>query len=330
MTDEELRILTNSVLRRIQDELDVDIVLFLGPVAPRSEREFNECLKKCKQRQNILLMIATFGGSADVAYQLVRAARRHYPDGKFTLFVDSVCKSAGTLIALGADEIVMSDTAELGPLDVQIQKPEELGEMMSGLTSKEALNTLREEAIEMFESSFLRLRFRSQGAISTRTAAELAVKLAVGLFDPIYAHFDPMRLGEHERSNRIAMAYGELIRSSNVKDSTLERLIAAYPSHNFVIDRDEARKLFMVVREPTEHEVLLGNLFHKSSDSALSGDAPIIRRLIGDDDEQELSEKPNGAENADSHSHAERSFPAEANGEPTGSDPQAFVSGSAG
>ena len=30
------------------------------------------------------------------------------------------CKSAGTLLALGADEIIMSNLSELGPLDIQL------------------------------------------------------------------------------------------------------------------------------------------------------------------------------------------------------------------
>jgi hypothetical protein len=34
----------------------------------------------------------------------------------------------------------------------------------------------------------------------------------------------------------------------------LERLIASYPSHEFVIDREEAQELFNSVRSPTEDE----------------------------------------------------------------------------
>ncbi|HEX4413417.1 MAG TPA: hypothetical protein VH107_07285, partial [Lacipirellulaceae bacterium] len=210
----------NRLLLQNESEADADIYMYAGPVVQASERKFNECLVKGKRRTNVISFVTTFGGSADVAYQIVRSARRNYPDGKFTLFVDSVCKSAGTLIALGADEIIMSDTAELGPLDVQLQKQGELGEFVSGLTATQALSTLRDAAFDAFETQFLQLRFKSGGAISTKLAAELAVKLVAGLFRPVYAQIDPMRLGENTRSNRIAQAYGERVKTSNVKDET--------------------------------------------------------------------------------------------------------------
>ena len=335
MTDDEMRKQTREIIGAVEAHNDADVFAYLGPVSLKSEREFNDCLKKGKRRDNVLCLIATYGGSADVAYQLARAAKRHYPNGKFILFVDSICKSAGTLLAIGADEIVMSDTAELGPLDIQLQKPEELGELMSGLTSTQALNTLQDAAFETFETTFLRLRFRSQLAISTRTAAEVAVKLAVGLFDPIYAHFDPMRLGEHERSNQIALAYGDRIKTGNVKDDTIRQLIAEYPSHGFVIDRDEAQKLFHSVRAPEEAEVRLGMIFRKASEQALEGDSPIIRRLNSDDKESDAAENENGTDSGTARQNGESHFESDkpttdANGPATGDNgaPEEAVGGS--
>lgn len=274
----------------IETNAEADLYLFAGPVYPPAEREFNQCLIDNKSHQNIICFVTTLGGSADVAYQLVRSVRRNYPTGKFTLFVDSICKSAGTLIALGADEIVMSDTAELGPLDVQLQKTGELGEFVSGLTSAQALSTLRDAALGSFENYFLALRFKSSGAISTRMAMEFAAKMVVGLFRPVYAQFDPMRLGENTRSNQIALAYGEKIKTANVKDDTLKALINDYPSHGFVIDRDEASELFEYVRKPTDAEHALGKLFWQICRDALEGDAPLIRAMR--DKEDNSGEEP--------------------------------------
>lgn len=284
------------LLRQIEHDEDADCYIYAGPVAPGSERDFNECLAANKQRDNVVCFITTHGGSADVAYQMVRAIRRNYARGKFVLFVDSICKSAGTLIALGADEIVMSDTAELGPLDIQLQKPGELGEFLSGLTATQALSTIRVAAFEVFESQFLDLRFKSGGAISTKLAAELAVKLAVGLFRPIYAQFDPMRLGEHTRSNKIAQAYGERIKTANVKDETLHSLINSYPSHGFVIDREEASRLFNCVRRPTESQHNLGKVLWEVCRNALGGDEPLISPLKGETGEHDGTKESESCE----------------------------------
>jgi hypothetical protein len=40
----------------------------------------------------------------------------------------------------------------------------------------------------------------------------------------------------------------------NIDSDGLDRLISAYPTHGFVIDRAEAQELFKEVRKPTEPE----------------------------------------------------------------------------
>jgi hypothetical protein len=280
-----------DLVHEIETALDADLYMFAGPVTQASERRFNRCLVQYKRKShskktNALCFVTTYGGSADVAYQIVRSVRRNYPKGKLILFVDSICKSAGTLIALGADEIVMSDTAELGPLDIQLQKPGEIGEMVSGLTVIQALATLRETAFEAFEDQFLKLRFKGGGAISTKLAADLSAKIVVGLFGKIYAQIDPMRLGENARSIQIAKVYGERIKTANVKEQTLGGLINDYPSHGFVIDREDAATLFNVVRAPTLPERCVGQLLWKACRDALEGDQPLILAL-GEDEEED-------------------------------------------
>lgn len=247
----------DQIVQAVANQHDADIYVYAGPFVTGDERRFSECTRECQSRPNVVLILTTFGGSADAAYQAVRSLRRRYESGHFRLFVPSVCKSAGTLVAVGADEIIMSDTAELGPLDIQIGKQDEVGEFISGLTPTQALDTLRSHSFTAFENFFLEFRFRSGGQISTRMAAEVATNLTVGLFSPIYGQLDPMRVGENARSNLIAVAYGQRIATSNVKHETIERLVSEYPSHKFAIDRDEARLLFERVREPSESELHL-------------------------------------------------------------------------
>jgi ClpP class serine protease len=52
------------------------------------------------------------------ALQIARAIHKH--EGKVTAFVPHYAMSGGTLIALAADEIVMSEDAVLGPVDPQL------------------------------------------------------------------------------------------------------------------------------------------------------------------------------------------------------------------
>lgn len=65
------------------------------------------------------LVLHTPGGLVLAASQIARALADH--PGKVTVFVPHYAMSGGTLIALAADEIVMSPHAVLGPIDPQIR-----------------------------------------------------------------------------------------------------------------------------------------------------------------------------------------------------------------
>jgi ClpP class serine protease len=64
------------------------------------------------------LVLHTPGGLVLAALQIARAIHKH--QGKVTAFVPHYAMSGGTLIALAADEIVMSEYAVLGSVDPQL------------------------------------------------------------------------------------------------------------------------------------------------------------------------------------------------------------------
>ncbi len=64
------------------------------------------------------MILHTPGGLVLAAEQIAEALKRH--PAKVTVFVPHYAMSGGTLIALGADEIVMDHNAVLGPVDPQL------------------------------------------------------------------------------------------------------------------------------------------------------------------------------------------------------------------
>src|SRR3954470_8893245 len=64
------------------------------------------------------IVLHTPGGLVLAALQIARAVRAH--KAKVTVFVPHYAMSGGTLIALAADEILMSRHAVLGPIDPQL------------------------------------------------------------------------------------------------------------------------------------------------------------------------------------------------------------------
>ena len=147
----------------------------------------------------------------------------------------------------------MSDHGELGPLDVQLLKKDEIWETQSGLTIKYTLSALKQNALRTFEEFFLHTKGKFGGTVTLRTASQIATEMTVGLFTPIYRQIDPLYVGEAYMANLIAAEYGVRLLSEgrNIEAIKLDRMLTAYPAHGYVIDRKEASELFRTVLEPT-------------------------------------------------------------------------------
>ena len=65
------------------------------------------------------MILETPGGSGEVAEDIVRLLRSRYEE--VGIIVAGYAKSAGTIIAMSADEILMDAASSLGPIDAQIQ-----------------------------------------------------------------------------------------------------------------------------------------------------------------------------------------------------------------
>jgi len=137
------------------------------------------------------LVLHTPGGLVLAALQIARALRGH--PAKVTCFVPHYAMSGGTLIALAADEIVMSPHAVLGPVDPQLgqnpapsilkvvqQKPiAEIDDQTLILAdqAQKAINQLRKSLIEI---------------IGDRMPPDQAEKLADLLSSGTWTHDHPL------------------------------------------------------------------------------------------------------------------------------------------
>lgn len=69
------------------------------------------------------LFIYSRGGASDIPWTIVSMFREYAKQGSFSVLIPYRAHSAATMIALGADEIVMSKKAEMGPIDITHQGP---------------------------------------------------------------------------------------------------------------------------------------------------------------------------------------------------------------
>ena len=243
---------------RLAEATDTDVILYSGDIERPWDNKLLDMLASMNRRRNVLLLLCTRGGNPDAAYRIARGLQENYEN--FTILLAGRCKSAGTLLAVGAHELVMTAHAELGPLDIQLGKKDELFETDSGLTVLNALTELEGKAFELFEKAFLRIKVRSEGSVTFKTAAHIAMELAKGVVAPIMAQIDPMHVGEVTRAMEIGRRYAERLSevSGSLHPDALDKLVNNYPSHGFVIDRKEAEELFLNIREirPEEAELI--------------------------------------------------------------------------
>ena len=228
-----------------------DLLLFSGPIEDSSsDRMIDLVCSEPRSNKAVSLFLTTGGGDPHAAYRMVRCLQGTYAD--IRLLIAGRCKSAGTLVVVGANSLAFGRWGELGPLDTQLSKPDELFFFHSGLDVLQALAMVTESGWDSFTSYVVEL---VGAGLSTRIAAQIAGDLAGGFMEPIAAQVDPMRLAEATRAIKVATAYGERIVRGNLRAGTLQTLVNGYPAHPFVIDKVEAETLFYTVAyfDETEH-----------------------------------------------------------------------------
>lgn len=249
-------------IEKVSEDLDADIFIYSGEIGNQGLDEILKVTKK-KNRLNALLLLSTYGGCPHAAFKIAKRMQNSYK--RFYLYLYGFCKSAGTLIAVGSDMIIMSDIAELGPLDMQVKEDEFFS--ASSLNIGESIQAIKDETFQFFlnyASKLIKLRISSKNSL--KVASNFACNYMVSALDQI----DLTRIGEIRRAIYIAFAYSErLIKHGrgNIKGEQVEqlerlkRLVLEYPDHGFVIDLQEAITLFNYVRSDKDIELELAEHF---------------------------------------------------------------------
>lgn len=119
-----LRYQRQSLIKQIQADTKRRLLCFVCGSATLIERDdtlgFMEILHNVRRGESIDLLLHTRGGDIDAAEKLISLLHRRVGEGTLRVVVPDYAKSAGTLMSLGANKIVMSDSSELGPIDPQI------------------------------------------------------------------------------------------------------------------------------------------------------------------------------------------------------------------
>ena len=114
-----------SLIKRLQDEVTHrKLICYVAGSAASINRDdtlgMADLLHNIAKGSDLDFLLHTPGGDMDAAEKLITMIRTRVANGHLRVIVPDFAKSAGTLMAIGADKIAMGDTSELGPIDPQI------------------------------------------------------------------------------------------------------------------------------------------------------------------------------------------------------------------
>lgn len=202
---------------------------------------------KFRNIDTLEILIHSPGGHTDVAYQMAKFFRSHCK--VLNAIVPLYAKSAATALCLNVDNIFMGEFAELGPLDVQVEDELERGKRsFPPLNEFKSMEFLKEHATEYLD--FFTGLLVERG-LSVKQALHEAIPGVVGVMSPLYAHIDPSKLGSYRRMLAEGEEYAKrLLESAHHPDvaDLVQQLVWEYPSHDFVIDRDEAMAIGLPIK----------------------------------------------------------------------------------
>ena len=109
----------HAKLEEIEDHCNADALTIYGQILPPIDHLVRLAIESLPQRRNALLVIIdTPGGIAETAERIVSTLRYYYQEVKF-LIPDSAM-SAGTVLVMSGDAILMDHFSRLGPIDPQL------------------------------------------------------------------------------------------------------------------------------------------------------------------------------------------------------------------
>jgi serine dehydrogenase proteinase len=202
--------------------------------------------------ERIHVILDSTGGSLDSAYKVVLYLRTFAKEVR--VYVPNRAKSAATLIAVGADRVVMSPFAELGPLDTQIIDPRNPTTRVSALDCYQSVDYVREFGVLTIPRALKVMLDETRTLIPLGQLIESATTFATGSVRPMLEQVTGLDFGAWGRTLKIGETYARMLRlrlrhpdSEEAAERLARQLVYGYPHHPYPIDRAEARSLGITV-----------------------------------------------------------------------------------
>lgn len=108
-----------AMIRDYEETYNCNLVVMVDHVTASSVTMLSECLHDVDADKDLHLLLRSLGGDPEAAIRLIRMCQ-DATDKKFVVVVPEMAKSAATIMSLGAHQIIMGPTSDLGPIDPQV------------------------------------------------------------------------------------------------------------------------------------------------------------------------------------------------------------------
>lgn len=188
-------------------------------------------LKEIGHTKKIDLVLHSYGGAVDTPYKVVMLIREFCEE--FAVIVPFVAKSAASMLALGADEVVMGPISELGPIDPLVKHP------------------IYKDVLVPVQAVWHCLDFFQRSIVNS-----LNPEVSTIIVNPMLSKLDPWLIGDYEKTIKASRQYAETLLSRYMLKDSPEKvsvvthaLTEGYFSHGYPIGRREAKELGIKVIE---------------------------------------------------------------------------------
>lgn len=206
-----------------------------------------------KDKREIDILIVSEGGDPIVSWRIISLLRERFD--KIGVLIPYQAYSAATLVALGADEIIMHPFSNLGPVDPQLHGVKKI----PGTNEKQEIHFASEDL-----AHFIDFVSKDVG-ISDQEQKERA-------FELVCKEIGAIPIGIAKRSSNLAHSLGVKLLSLHMSDQNKVKAISdalnkSFYHHGYPVGRTEAKEIGLpVIDSPDDIEDLIWSVWKDIED----------------------------------------------------------------
>jgi hypothetical protein len=230
---------TQPVIKKLSDLLGEQVVTYWnstkGSICQNDVVGLYALLQNTGKLERLSFFVKSDGGSGQASLRMVNLLRQYIKH--LTILAPLECQSAATMLALGADRILMGPLAHLSAVD-------------TSLTHDLSPIDRDNDRVSVSNDELLRV---------IRLWTEQSKGSTANPYEALFPYVHPLVIGAVDRSSALSTRICEEILSYHVKDLEKAREISntlnsGYPSHTYPITLREAKRIGLNV-EPMDESV---------------------------------------------------------------------------